>query len=64
MTETVPYAVTNKSAYQSCGGTRSKQGSTTKKILFNLLQTCQVCGLDPVTAIEGMLRSQPLFATA
>ncbi|MHB9109588.1 MAG: IS66 family transposase [Armatimonadota bacterium] len=51
-------------ARKICGGTRSKQGSTTKMILFSLLQTCQVRGLDPVTTIEGMLRGQSLFATA
>ncbi|MBK5106311.1 MAG: IS66 family transposase [Burkholderiales bacterium] len=51
-------------ARKICGGTRSKQGSDTKMILFSLLQTCQVRGLDPITTIEGLLRGQPLFVTS
>ena len=50
-------------ARKICGGTRSKQGSDSKMTLFSLLQTCQVRGLDVLTAIEGMLLGQPLFAT-
>jgi transposase len=49
-------------ARKICGGTRSAQGSKTKMVLFSLLETCVVRGLDPVTAMEGMLRGQPLFA--
>ena len=45
------------------GGTRSAQGSTTKMILFSLLDTCKVRGLEPVTALTEMLLGQPLFPT-
>lgn len=48
-------------ARKICGGTRSAQGSTTKMVLFSLLDTCVVRGLDPVIAIERMLRGKPLF---
>lgn len=51
-------------ARKICGGTRSRQGSDSKMILFSLLQTCQVRGVDVVTAIEEMLLGKPLFATA
>ena len=49
-------------ARKICGGTRSKQGSDSKMTLCSLLQTCQVRGLDVVTAIESLLLGQPLFA--
>lgn len=45
------------------GGTRSAQGSTTKMILFSLVETCRVRGLEPVTALTQMLLGQPRFAT-
>jgi len=51
-------------ARKICGGTRSKQGSDSKMMLFSLLQTCQLRGLDVVAALKGMLLGQPLFATA
>lgn len=51
-------------ARKICGGTRSSQGSATKMLLFSLLDTCVVRGLDPVTALEGMLRGRPLFPPA
>lgn len=51
-------------ARKICGGTRSAQGSVTKMVLFSLLDTCVLRGLDPVVAIEGLLRGRPLFATA
>ena len=51
-------------ARKICGGTRSVQGSQTKMVLFSLLETCVVRGLDPVTALTGMLRGQPLFPSA
>jgi len=51
-------------ARKICGGTRSAQGSRTKMVLFSLLETCVVRGLDPVTALTGMLGGQPLFASA
>ena len=50
-------------ARKICGGTRSKQGSDSKMTLFSLLQTCQLRGLDVVTALEGMLLGKPLFVT-
>ncbi len=50
-------------ARKICGGTRSAQGSTTKIILFSLLETCVVRGLDPVTALTDMLLGNPLFTT-
>ena len=49
-------------ARKICGGTRSAQGSTTKMVLFSLLETCAIRGLEPVTALEGLLRGRPLFA--
>lgn len=51
-------------ARKICGGTRSAQGSATKMLLFSLLDTCVVRALDPVTALEGMLRGRPLFPPA
>jgi len=51
-------------ARKICGGTRSAQGSQTKMVLFSLLETCVVRGLEPVTALAGMLRGQPLFTPA
>lgn len=45
------------------GGTRSAQGSTTKMILFSLLETCALRGLEPVTALTQMLLGKPLFTT-
>jgi transposase len=50
-------------ARKICGGTRSAKGSSTKMVLFSLLDTCVARGLDPVTAIEGMLRGSPLFTS-
>jgi hypothetical protein len=49
-------------ARKICGGTRSAQGSRSKMVLFSLLDTCVLRGLDPVTALEGLLRGHPLFA--
>lgn len=45
------------------GGTRSAQGSTTKMLLFSLLETCVLRGLEPVTAVTDMLLGKPLFTT-
>ena len=45
------------------GGTRSAQGSATKMILFSLLDTCIVRGLEPVTALTEMLLGKSLFTT-
>ena len=50
-------------ARKICGGTRSKQGSDSKMLLFSLLQTCQVRGLDVITALTDMLLGKPLFAS-
>ena len=50
-------------ARKICGGTRSEKGSSTKMVLFSLLDTCVVRGIDPVPAIEGMLRGKPLFTS-
>jgi len=47
-----------------CGGTRSAHRSAIKMLLFSLLETCVVCGLDPVTVLTGMLGSHPLFTSA
>lgn len=48
-------------ARKICGGTRSINGSTTKMILFSLLETCVVRGLDPVIALTDMLCGKPLL---
>jgi transposase len=50
-------------ARKICGGTRSAQGSSTKMVLFSLLETCVVRGLDPVAALTEMLCGRPLFPT-
>ena len=51
-------------ARKICGGTRSAQGSQTKMVLFSLLDTCVIRGLEPVTALTGMLCGQPVFPPA
>jgi transposase len=53
-----PLVITRK----VCGGTRSEHGSQTKMVLMSLLHTAQLRGLDPLTAIEGMLLGTPIFA--
>ncbi len=50
-------------ARKICGGTRSAQGSHTKMVLFSLLETCVIRGLEPVIAITDMLLGKPLFTT-
>ena len=42
------------------GGTRSQQGSASKMVLLSLLQTCALRGLDPIAALERLLRGTPL----
>ena len=51
-------------ARKICGGTRSAQGSQTKMVLFSLIATCVLRGLDPVTALTEMLQGRDLFAAS